>query len=241
MYQISAVLTVRSFFFFFWEKCFYLSVYFPCLCVGVFKERKISSETWPQVKGAASVKHHNFSEALMTWELQSRLQPEVAILSFPSWTLSRIKMNRGNFSCHNYDFCGLWLTLNILESHFQSIPQWPQWSFWQTRVRVGCTPASPRAENLACVPVKIRKQHLCPASSSCSHLSSSFHCPHHIRCSSLLNFTVVVLIFPHPSPPCSCWPVKKLRVWGPWVSCAYCQKVTVMNDTLANMCFLHKS
>lgn len=117
-------------FLFFWKKCFYLSICFPCLCVGVCKERKISSEIWPEIKRAVSVKHCNFSEALMTWGLQTRLQPEVAILSFPSWALSRIKMNRGNFSCHNYNFRGLWLTLNKLVSHFQSIPQGPQWGFF---------------------------------------------------------------------------------------------------------------
>lgn len=83
IYQLSAILTVRPFFFF-WKKCFYLSICFPCLCVGVCKERKISSETWPEIKGAVSVKHYNFSEALMIWGLQTRLQPEVAILSFPS-------------------------------------------------------------------------------------------------------------------------------------------------------------
>lgn len=237
IYQLSAILTVRPFFFF-WKKCFYLSICFPCLCVGVCKERKISSETWPEIKGAVSVKHYNFSEALMIWGLQTRLQSEVAILSFPSWALSRIKMNRGNFSYHNYNFRGLWLTLNKLVSHFQSIPQEPQWGFfWWTRVRFGCTPPSPRAKNLARVPVKLRKQHLCLASSSCTRLYSSFHCPHHLCCCALLNFPVIVLILPHPSPPCSCWPVKELRVWRPWVSCVYCQKFTVMHGILANMCF----
>lgn len=38
---------------------------------------------------------------------------------------------------------------------------------------------------------------------------------------------------PHPSPPCSCWPAKKLRGWRSWVSCVYSQKATVMNGTLA--------
>lgn len=65
IYQLSATLTVRSFFFFFLLEEMFLSLNI-CLCVVVCKQRKISSETWPEIKGAASVKHYNFSDMGVT-------------------------------------------------------------------------------------------------------------------------------------------------------------------------------
>lgn len=61
MYQLSATLTVRTFFPF--GRNVSTSQY--TFLVGVSKKRKISSETWPEIKGVAFVKHYNFSEALM--------------------------------------------------------------------------------------------------------------------------------------------------------------------------------